>query len=306
MRKVLLMNLLLWLFITIHSQTKIELWGKFLQNGSQTEDWVYDDYACFFLRDSVLYTSLLQKGFLSQIDLGKKHIQNKLVPMPAIKKEGISVYPISFIPYRDGFLTVYFNMVYFIDSNGKKLFFRTADQETIEQILPAKSGNIILHCSTLSGSKMVLIEGSGTILYQLPLDLYYIPGFSWWPEGDTLKTEYFDIKIEEKRLLKLKEKEHAILDKSGEHVIGYYNNFFFLFSKHRSNKLILRNSDTLSQIKEITLPEEVVRLIKRTRSYNEEMEYTPMMRIISLNNSRHFIVFSCDGFLYMYALTINW
>ena len=90
-------NLLLWLFITIHSQTKIELWGKFLQNGSQTEDWVYDDYACFFLRDSVLYTSLLQSGFLSQIDLGKKHIQNKLIPMPAIKKEGISVYPISFI-----------------------------------------------------------------------------------------------------------------------------------------------------------------------------------------------------------------
>ena len=69
----------MWLFITIHSQTKIELWGKFLQNGLQTEDWVYDDYACFFLRDSVLYTSLLQKGFLSQIDLGKKHIQNKLV-----------------------------------------------------------------------------------------------------------------------------------------------------------------------------------------------------------------------------------
>ena len=104
----------------------------------------------------------------------------------------------------------------------------------------------------------------------------------------------------------MKEKEQAILDKSGEHVIGYYNNFFFLFSKHRSNKLILRNSDTLSQIKEITLPEEVAHLIKRTRSYKEEMEYTPMMRIISLNNSRHFIVFSCDGFLYMYALTINW
>ena len=97
MRKVLLINLLLWLFITIHSQTKIELWGKFLQNGLQTEDWVYDDYACFFLRDSVLYTSLLQKGFLSQIDLGKKLIQNKLISMPAIKKEGISVYPISFI-----------------------------------------------------------------------------------------------------------------------------------------------------------------------------------------------------------------
>ena len=97
MRKILLINLLLWLFITIHSQTKIELWGKFLQNGLQTEDCVYDDYACFFLRDSVLYTSLLQKGFLSQIDFGKKHIQNKLIPMPAIKKEGISVYPISFI-----------------------------------------------------------------------------------------------------------------------------------------------------------------------------------------------------------------
>lgn len=77
---------------------------------------------------------------------------------------------------------------------------------------------------------MVLIEGSGTILYQLPLDLYYIPGFSWCLKVILLKAEYFDIKIEEKRLLKLKEKEHAILDKSGEHVIGYYNNFFFLFS----------------------------------------------------------------------------
>ena len=78
----------MWLFITIHSQTKIELWGKFLQNGSQTEDWVYDDYACFFLRDSVLYTSLLQKGFLSQIDLGKKTYSKQISTHASYKKRG--------------------------------------------------------------------------------------------------------------------------------------------------------------------------------------------------------------------------
>lgn len=138
-----------------------------------------------------------------------------------------------------------------------------------------------------------------------PINLnYYIPGFFWWYNGDDeLLTEYFNIKIEDNKLVKLKEKQYTILDKSYEHVIGGYKNYFFLYSKNIPNKLIIRNSETFSPIGKIILPEAMVRLIKKTRAYKEVGEYMPIMRVVSLNNNQHFIIFSCNGFLYIYSIT---
>ncbi len=307
MKKILLIHILLCLFLTIKAQSKIELWGKFLQNGSHAKDWEYDNYDCLFLHDSVLYTELLQAGFMSQIDMGKKYGINKLVPMPAHKEEGIPIYPISFIPYKDGFLTSYLSLVYFSNANGKRLFFKAKERETIQQILLIKSGDIILYCLNVNRSRLILMDKNGNILDQLPLDLSYIPGFRWWSNGDNeLTTEYFDVKIEDDKLVKLKEKQYTILDKSYEHVIGSYKNYFFLYSKTIPNKLIIRNSETLSPIGKIILPEEMVRLIKKTSAYKQVGEYMPIMRVVSLNNNQHFIVFSCNGFLYIYSMTTNW
>lgn len=305
MKKILLMHVLLCLFITIKAQPKIELWGKFLQNKYQAKDWVYDYYECLFLHDSVLYTSLLQPEFMSQIDLGKKHVINKLVHIPADKKGGISVYSGSFIPYKDGFLTSYLNLVYFSNANGKKLFFKAKESETIEQILLTKSGNIILYCLNVENSRLILMDKNGNIIDQLPLNLYYIPAFSWWYNGDNeLLSDLFDVKIEDNKLVKLKEKRSTILEKFYEYVVGYNRNYFFLCSKTVPNKLIIRNSETLSPIGEIILPEEMVKLIKKTRAYKEVEE--PTMRVVSLNNNQHFIIFSCNGFLYVYSMTTNW
>jgi len=307
MKKMLLMHVLLCLFLTIKAQSKIELWGKFLQNQSQAKDWVYDDYDYLFLHDSVFYTSLLQPKFISQIDMEKKHVINKLLPMPVFKPEGFSINSGSFIPYKDGFLISYFKIIYFSNAKGKRLFFKAEEQEIIDQILLTKSGNIIFYCSNVKGSRMVLLDKNGNILYQLPLNLhYYIPGFFWWYNGDDeLLTEYFDIKIEDNKLVKLNEKQNTILDKSYEHVMGSYKNYFFLYSKTIPNKLIIRNSETFSPIGEIILPEEMVRLIKKTSAYKQVGEYMPIMRVVSLNNNQHFIVFSCNGFLYIYSMTTN-
>lgn len=306
MKKTLLIHVFLCLSLTIKAQPKIELWGKFIQNGSHAIDWEYDDYDCLCLHDSVLYTSLLQPEFMSQIDVVKKHVINKLVPMPAHKKEeNIPIYSGSFIPYKDGFLSVYYKLVYFSNANGKRLFFKAKERESIRQILLTKSGNIILYCLNVENSRLILMDNNGNILYKLPLSLSYIPGFSWWYNGDDeLLSEYYNVKIEDFKLVKLKEKQYTILDKSYEHVIGGYKNYFFLYSKTIPNKLIIRNSETLSPIGEIILPEEMVKLIKKTRAYKEVEE--PTMRVVSLNNNRHFIIFSCNGFLYIYSITTNW
>jgi hypothetical protein len=295
----------LCLFLTINAQSKIELWGKFLQNGWHAKDWLYDNYDCLFLHDSILYTSLLQPEFMSQINMKNKHITNKSIHIPTFKQKGITYPSGSFIPYKDGFLSSYSYFIYFFNPNGKRLFYQAVDGETIEQILLTKSGNIILYCLNVESSRLILMDKNGNILDQLPLNLSYIPSFSWWYNGDDeLLTDLFNVKIEDNKLVKLKEKRSTFLEKFYEYVVGYNRNYFFLCSKTVPNKLIIRNSETLSPIGEIILPEEMVKLIKKTRTYKEMQD--PTMRVVSLNNNQHFIIFSCNGFLYIYSMTTNW
>jgi len=69
--------------------------------------------------------------------------------------------------------------------------------------------------------------------------------------------------------------------------------------------LIIRNSETLSPVGKMSLPDDMVKLIKKTRAYKEIGEYMPIMRVVSLNNNQHFIIFSCNRFLYIHLMTTN-
>ena len=68
--------------------------------------------------------------------------------------------------------------------------------------------------------------------YIVEKHLYYIPGFFWRYNGnDELLSEYLNIKIEDNKLVNLKEKQYTILDKSYEHVVGGMKITFFFILK---------------------------------------------------------------------------
>jgi len=303
MRKSVFICSLFFVLITnVHAQAKIELLGKYVQNGSVQNDWLFGNYSNVFIKDSILYTTLLDANYISRIDLNKNSILRNYFFQPTIKEKYVNFNPNSFVRSNSGFLSNYSTSILYFNSKGKFLYFKAEFGEIIEQLFMNDEEDIIVCSSFNSGCKVYLLNNKGSIIDKIILNTDYYPDFCFFK--NELISEDVNVWIKDKKIISGKNKKTEILDKNSEKLIGSYDNNIFLYSKKTPSKIILRSVDSKNYIGEIQLPSEMVVLIKQSSAYKETGEYIPILKVLSINEKIHYIVFASRGYLYLYKMEL--
>lgn len=291
---------MLYYFSNAQSFSTPKLWNVYTQKASQDSYWMnYSGPLC--IKDSTLFTTLLSEGYISKIDLRNKSVINNFCLASTINiDQDAQLTPGDLINFNDGFLVSYFIAIYKMQANGKDLFFKANDLGTIEKIFVTKSNQIVLFFNSSSDFKsyLYLLSEYGVILDKIAFDPFELYGL-FYSENELSSTKY-NISIENKQKIIIKEKNVLDQIKPDEFPIGIFKDRFILYNKNRPSTLIVRDKKTLKILGNIQMPLEMTHQIKSSISFNDPENSHPVLDIVTCGDC-FYINFVSNKRFYIYV-----